>query len=55
MVYFSAETIAVARELMARKLSPERARVSKVLLAAVEVLGLGSTPVPGEASEDTAP
>lgn len=47
-VYFAAETIAVAQALMARKLSPERAHVRKVLGVAVKVLGTGCPGVRGQ-------
>ncbi len=38
LVYFAPETVAVAQELMARKLSPERAHVRDVLRVGAEVL-----------------
>ncbi len=42
-VYFAAETVDVAQELMARKLNPERARVLEVLRVALEVVGIRRT------------
>jgi hypothetical protein len=39
-LYFAAETVAVAAELMARKLSPERAHVGMVVKVASETLGI---------------
>ena len=38
---FAAETVNIARELMARKLNPERTRVGIVLAVAGMVLGIG--------------
>ena len=42
VVYFAAETVAVAQELMARKLSPERAHVRIVLRVGADVLRGGA-------------
>jgi len=42
LLYFAPETVAVAEALVVQHLSPERAPVGKVLLVAVEVLGIGS-------------
>jgi hypothetical protein len=38
LVYFAAETALVAQELMARRLSPERAHVREVLRVGADVL-----------------
>lgn len=43
-VYFAAQTVAVAKALMATNLSPERAPVLKVVAVAAEVLGIGGEP-----------
>jgi hypothetical protein len=43
-VYFTAETVAVTRALMARNLSAERSPVLKVVSVAAEVLEIGGEP-----------
>jgi hypothetical protein len=45
LVYFSESTVAVAKELMARKVSPERAHVRTVLKVAVDVVVRPRSPV----------
>jgi hypothetical protein len=49
LLLFAAQTVAVAKELMARRLNPERAHVKKVLAVAFDVLGIGRS------SDDQAP